>query len=98
MTTGLFIIAGIILLLLAAWLLDWKPIDSWRTVLRRWSTWLHGAGLANIAAYLGIWNMMPGAVRQVIPPNALLAIGLLLWVAGIVAVYVKQEALDAAGR
>jgi hypothetical protein len=89
----LLILLAAALIALAAWLLEWKPIDSWRTALRRWSTWLHGAGLANIAAYLGIWNMMPLAVQRVVPGNVLLIVGLMLWVAGALAVYVRQDAL-----
>lgn len=76
-----------------AYVLDWSPVDDWRNLLKRWSTWLHGMGWMNMAAYLGIWNQLPPAVQKIVPSGLLLSIGIVLWLAGALAVYVKQEKL-----
>jgi hypothetical protein len=90
--TACVIVIGAVL---AIWF-DWKPIDTWRTAFRRWSTWLHGTGiLSALAPYLGIWNQMPWVVQRAVPGELLLGIGLALWTAGALSVYVRQEKLHA---
>lgn len=77
-----------------AWRFKWKPIENWRNAFRCWSTWIHGTGLVSaLAPFLGVWNQMPMAVQRVVPGSLLLGIGLTLWAAGALAVYVKQEKL-----
>lgn len=94
MLLPLLIIIAIACFALTAWLLHWRPIDSWKNFHQRWSTWLHAAGLANVAAYAGIWDRMPKPVRGLLPDNVFLAVGVLLWLAGALAVYVNQKGLQ----
>jgi hypothetical protein len=54
-------------------------IDEWREAWRFSSIWVAGACFT----LLTVWNLMPPAVRDVVPDGIELAIGLSLW--GVVA-------------
>lgn len=80
-----------------------KFIQDARNWWRLWSIRLNAIGLS-ILAYvqidpvgaLGVWNMMPGEVRHVLPANIVTLIGLAFFGLSMVARLVVQPKLDRA--
>lgn len=83
-------------------LLRVRLVSYWREFWRLWSIRLNAAGLAvlglvqfNPMAALGVWNMMPAAVRAILPPDFLSLVGMLLFLLSGLAVIVRQPKLEA---
>lgn len=62
-----------------------------------WSIRLNSAGLFLLSwiwfdpiSILAVWNMMPAVVHTIFPPNALVGLGLILFVLSMLARLVKQ--------
>ena len=79
-----------------------KLIDNWcRNWWRFWSTRLNALGLV-ILSYvqfdpvgaLGVWNMLPGEVRRVVPHNILAIVGMILFALSMIARLVHQPKLE----
>lgn len=71
-------------------------------VLRWWSVRFNSAGLAILAycqfdpvSTLGVWNMMPGDVRAILPHSFVKIAGLILVGLGLLSRVVKQPKLNA---
>ena len=98
----LFLIAAVALFFLAARLLEWKLVNNWcKRLYKQWSTWLQAAGITVLSLVpfdptvsLGVWNVMPLAVREIIPRQILLPVAIALFVLAWLAKYVKQEKID----
>lgn len=84
-----------------------KLLPHWRVLWRSWSVRLNALGLAILAWFafdpvslLAVWNMMPAAVRDIIPQQFLSVIGAALFALSMIARLVKQpkmqEKIDAA--
>jgi hypothetical protein len=84
-----------------------KLLPHWRVLWRSWSVRLNALGLAILAWFafdpvslLAVWNMMPAAVRDLIPEQFLSVIGAALFALSMIARLVKQpkmqEKIDAA--
>jgi len=84
-----------------------KLLPHWRVLWRSWSVRLNALGLAILAWFafdpvslLAVWNMMPAAVRDLIPQQFLSVIGAGLFALSMIARLVKQpkmqEKIDAA--
>lgn len=84
-----------------------KLLPHWRVLWRSWSVRLNALGLAILAWFafdpvslLAVWNMMPAAVRDLIPQQFLSVIGAALFALSMIARLVKQpkmqEKIDAA--
>lgn len=84
-----------------------KLLPHWRALWRSWSVRLNALGLAILAWFafdpvslLAVWNMMPAAVRGLIPQQFLSIIGAALFALSMIARLVKQpkmqEKIDAA--
>lgn len=82
-------------------------LPHWRILWRSWSVRLNALGLAILAWFafdpvslLAVWNMMPAAVRDLIPEQFLSVIGAALFALSMIARLVKQpkmqEKIDAA--
>lgn len=79
-----------------------RLVDDARCFLRWWSVRFNAAGLAILSwvsfdpvSALAAWNMMPAAVRQVLPAHFIAYAGLALFVLGMLARVVDQKKLKA---
>ncbi len=86
-----------------------KLVPHWRVLWRSWSVRLNALGIAVLAWFavdpvslLAVWNMMPSAVRDLIPEQFLSAIGAALFALSMIARLVRQpkmqEHIDAAAK
>jgi hypothetical protein len=80
-----------------------RLIDNWKTAWRFWSVRLNALGLAILAfvqfdpvAALAVWNMMPAAVRDVLPRDFLVWFGVALFALSMLARVVRQPKLEKA--
>lgn len=75
-----------------------RLVDDWRDAWRFTSIWASGAGLGALT----VWNMMPAAVRGIVPDWIEVVGGIALWGVVIVARLAPQPKLqekrDAAGQ
>jgi hypothetical protein len=79
-----------------------RLIDDWCHAWRWWSMRFNAIGLAIMGwvqfdpvSALGVWNMMPGPVRDVLPHNFVQLAGLALFALSMLARVVKQKPADA---
>jgi hypothetical protein len=79
------------------WLRD-RLVDDWHCATRWWSVRFNAVGLAILSfvsfdptAALGVWNMMPGEVRAVLPHNFLTVLGGILIFLALLSRVVKQK-------
>jgi hypothetical protein len=75
-----------------------RLVDDWHEAARWWSMRFNAIGLANLSfvsidptAALGVWNMMPGEVRAVLPHNFLTVLGGILIFLAMLSRVVKQK-------
>lgn len=84
-----------------------KLLPHWRVLWRSWSVRLNAVGIALLGWFavdpvslLGVWNMMPAPVRDLIPEQFLSTIGAALFALSLIARLVRQpkmqEKIDAA--
>lgn len=78
-----------------------KLIPQWRTYWRSWSVRLNAIGLALLGwiaidpvSLLAVWNMMPAAVRDLVPAQFLSLIGAALFALSMLARVVRQPKLE----
>lgn len=78
-----------------------KLIPDWRLMWRSWSVRLNALGLAILAIVavdpvmlLSVWNMMPAAVRDLVPTQLLSAVGAALFGLSMLARIVRQPKLE----
>lgn len=84
-----------------------KLLPHWRELWRSWSVRLNALGLAILTWFavdpvslLGVWNMMPPSVRELIPEQLVSGLGAILFLLAMIARLVRQpklrEKIDAA--
>lgn len=89
---------------MASWI-DWfkdrlvpEAADWWRLASIRFNA-IGAALLAWVTfdpvSVLGVWNMMPANLRQIVPPDAFQVIALILFGLGMLARFVKQPKVQA---
>mgnify|MGYP005848911033 CR=1 FL=1 len=78
-----------------------RLVPDARRVWLYWSTWLEAAGLAILGfvqleavGVLSVWNMMPAQVRSILPNHIAEPIAMVLFVAAIVAKFIRQRNLE----
>jgi hypothetical protein len=82
-------------------------LPHWRELWRSWSVRLNALGLAVLGWFaidpvslLSVWNMMPPAVRDLIPEQLVSGLGAVLFLLAMIARLVRQpklrEKIDAA--
>lgn len=82
-------------------------LPHWRELWRSWSVRLNALGLAILGWFaidpvslLAVWNMMPAAVRDLIPEQLVSGLGAILFLLAMLARLVRQpklrEKIDAA--
>lgn len=76
-------------------------VDNARQWWRFWSVRFNAIGLAILGwftfdpvAVLTVWNMMPPAVRNHVPPSAMVGIGALFFALSMIARLVRQPKLE----
>lgn len=94
----LFLLIGLAIFFGAASFFNWKAVENWR--LRIWreaSTWLQGGSMAVMSMVpfdpvtgLGMWNMMPESIRDLIPHEILLPVAMTLSLLAVLAKYIVQ--------
>lgn len=91
---------AMLLFFTAAHYLEWEGIENWRLrMFREFSSWFQMGGIATTIMNLPIdptqglyvWNMAPRVVRELIPYNVLLPVGLTFFVLAFVSKYIKQK-------
>lgn len=86
--------AALILLGLAAWLLEWKPTIDWPFFWRKWSTWLAGLNAALWAHITATSGMLLGFVAFIplkLQIPAVIAVFLIGWIIPVVAAHIRQS-------
>lgn len=90
--------------LLSRTTLDDILVDRWTSAWRWWSMRFNALGLIILSwvqfdpvGALGVWNMMPGPVREVLPPRFVTYIGIGLFALSMLARVVKQKPDGARG-
>lgn len=83
-----------------AWIKDHlidDAVDWWKL----WSVRLNAMGLALLAwiqidpvSVLGVWNMMPSSLKQVVPTNIFQIVAVILFLLGMLARVVRQPKLE----
>ena len=83
--------------LLLGLVFDWHLIPEAKKAWRFWSVRLNAIGLVVLSwitidpvSVLYVWNLMPRAVTNVLPPSALLGIGAALFALSMIARLVQQ--------
>lgn len=77
-----------------------KLISQWKSFWRMWSIRFNAIGVA-LLGYIAVspeivlhaWNMLPMELKQVIPPNYMVWITVILFVLAMISRVVKQEKL-----
>lgn len=75
-------------------------VSYWRKWWKLWSVWIStiGISLLTVAVYFpqyayDAWNALPPDIKNSIPPEFLQKISIALWVASVIAKFVKQKKL-----